>query len=245
MPVESPITTAIAPNVYRLSLGPDGAVNAVLIDVDGELTLFDAGFPDSYDAIVGAIESIGHGLDDLRLIVLSHAHLDHFGCTPALKEASGAQVLMSRSDAELVASGFLSRPMEIKPGLEEMVAQIMPGVDVSVPEGAEPFEVDGFLEPGEAVPGLAGSEIIATPGHCAGQVAVLLHRDGGILLAGDVAANFGAPATSMVNEDLALAERSLQAVAERDFEIAVFGHGPTLTSGASAAFADGGRQRAN
>lgn len=245
MSIDSPVAETIASNVYRLSLGPGGVVNAILIDVDGELTLFDAGFPDSYDAIVAAIESIGYRVGDLRRIVLSHAHLDHFGCTPALREISGAEVLMSRLDADLVASGFLSRSMVIKPGLEEVVAAIMHGADVSVPVPVAPFEVDGYLEPGEAVPGLPDSEIIATPGHCAGQVSVLLHRDGGILLAADVAGNHGELATSMLAEDLALADRSFSALAERDFEIAVFGHGLTLTSGASAAFRDAAGQLAS
>jgi len=45
----------------------------------------------------------------LRRIVVSHAHFDHFGCAPALPRAHRREVLMTRIDAELIASGFCSR----------------------------------------------------------------------------------------------------------------------------------------
>lgn len=236
MSVAAP-STEIAPGIHRLELGMEGFVNAVVIEGDDDLTLFDAGFADDRDAILGAIGALGYEHAALRRIVVSHAHFDHVGCAAALREATGAEILMTRADAELVASGFCSRGLTVKAGFEQMLARRTGGIDLSAPMSIEPFEVDAYLEPGEAVPGFADAEVVATPGHCAGQVVLLLHRHGGIAMTADAVANFdGVIGSPVMAEDLDVAERDFHRLAERDFEVAVFGHGAPMLEGASAAF---------
>jgi hypothetical protein len=55
-------------------------------------------------------------------------------------------------------------------------------------ERLEPVAIDQPLTAGETLPIAGGIEVIHTPGHCAGQVA-LLWRPGRMLFAGDVCAN--------------------------------------------------------
>jgi glyoxylase-like metal-dependent hydrolase (beta-lactamase superfamily II) len=228
--------TEVAPGLHQLELGPDGFVNAFLIVDEGELTLFDSGFPGDGATIVAVIESLGYDRSSLKRIVLSHAHFDHSGSAAEVRELTGAPVLLSQVDAELIRSGFCSRGVKIKPEWEEFVRELLQGADISSPQPTEPFEIDGYLEPGSGVPGLADSELIATPGHCLGQVSLLLRRHGGILVAGDAAENFDAVMSPRVGEDFDTLEESFTRLSERDFEIAVFGHGPPVTSGASEVF---------
>jgi glyoxylase-like metal-dependent hydrolase (beta-lactamase superfamily II) len=49
--------------------------------------------------------------------------------------------------------------------------------------------VDRNVGDGEVMDDLDGLQVIHTPGHCAGQVAFLWPREGGVLFVGDDAAN--------------------------------------------------------
>jgi glyoxylase-like metal-dependent hydrolase (beta-lactamase superfamily II) len=72
---------------------PIGPVNCYLIE-DEPLTLVDTG-PNSgtaLDALERALRKLGHGLEDLELIVLTHQHVDHIGLLEIIVERSGAQV---------------------------------------------------------------------------------------------------------------------------------------------------------
>ena len=57
-----------------------------------------------------------------------------------------------------------------------------------------------------------------------------------MLVVGDAAANFGQVVLPPVAEDFEVTEASVRRLAELDFEVAVFGHGEPIESGASAAF---------
>jgi glyoxylase-like metal-dependent hydrolase (beta-lactamase superfamily II) len=70
-----------------------GRVNCYLID-DEPLTLVDTG-PNSgksLDELQRQIEGEGHALEDLRLVVISHQHIDHLGLVEIVAERSGAEV---------------------------------------------------------------------------------------------------------------------------------------------------------
>jgi glyoxylase-like metal-dependent hydrolase (beta-lactamase superfamily II) len=79
--------------------------------------------------------------------------------------------------------------------------------------------------------------VIHTPGHCAGQVAFLWPREGGVLFVGDAAANTLGLRLSISYEDLALGKRMLAKLAALPFSVALFGHGRTIASGAAEKFA--------
>jgi glyoxylase-like metal-dependent hydrolase (beta-lactamase superfamily II) len=70
-----------------------GRVNAYLIE-DDPLTLVDTG-PNSADTLVDLAQELaicGHRIEDLKLIVITHQHMDHFGLVDILAKRSGADV---------------------------------------------------------------------------------------------------------------------------------------------------------
>lgn len=75
-------------------------------------------------------------------------------------------------------------------------------------------------------------EVIHSPGHCAGRIALLLRREG-ILMAGDICSNIMGLSYSVLNEDGAMARKSIVRVAAYPFERAVFGHGKPLDNRAN------------
>ena len=70
-------------------------------------------------------------------------------------------------------------------------------------------------------------EVVHSPGHCAGHIALLLRQEG-ILIAGDICSNIMGLSYSVLNEDRAIARSSLLRVVAFPFERAVFGHGNPL-----------------
>ena len=54
-------------------------VNWTLVTDGDGVMLIDAGFPGSRDDVLESMRRLGFGVDDLRAILLTHAHIDHFG----------------------------------------------------------------------------------------------------------------------------------------------------------------------
>lgn len=55
------------------------AVNWVLVTDDSGVMLIDAGYPGDRDEVLASLRTLGYDVDDLRAILLTHAHIDHLG----------------------------------------------------------------------------------------------------------------------------------------------------------------------
>jgi glyoxylase-like metal-dependent hydrolase (beta-lactamase superfamily II) len=93
---DDPFAPAAAAGIHRLAIPTPfavGRVNVYLIE-DEPLTLFDAG-PNSgtsFDELQRGIEGLGHALEDIELVVLTHQHIDHLGLVSLVAARSGAEV---------------------------------------------------------------------------------------------------------------------------------------------------------
>src|SRR5215207_8076487 len=70
-----------------------GRVNCYLLE-DEPLTLVDAG-PNSgkaLDELEHQLEALGHRIEDLELVIISHQHIDHLGLVDIVARRSGAEV---------------------------------------------------------------------------------------------------------------------------------------------------------
>jgi flavin reductase (DIM6/NTAB) family NADH-FMN oxidoreductase RutF/glyoxylase-like metal-dependent hydrolase (beta-lactamase superfamily II) len=82
--------------IRRLSLPTPfavGRLNAYLIE-DDPLTLIDVGpnSAETLDALEENLRSLGHRVEDLQLVVVTHQHMDHFGLVQIVARRSGADV---------------------------------------------------------------------------------------------------------------------------------------------------------
>ncbi len=64
--------------------------------MDGAV-LVDAGLPGYAGPILAKLEELGH--PDLRLIYITHAHVDHYGSAAAVQRATGAPIAVHADDA--------------------------------------------------------------------------------------------------------------------------------------------------
>ena len=114
--------------------------------------LIDTGFEESAPIVRANIQALGFNLQDIKIILSSHAHYDHVGGHADMKQATGARVYASAGDAVLLESGGTKSFHPLKP--------------------FKPVKVDKILKDGEVVR-LGGTELTAhlTPGHTEGNTA--------------------------------------------------------------------------
>jgi hypothetical protein len=143
-----------------------------------------------------------------------------------VKRRTGAKVYAHAADLELITKGEAEHPgTTVTPGIIPAILYL-----IFIKPGGTKYEslsVDQTIKDGETLSIANDIEIIHTPGHCAGHVALLMRQDGA-LIAGDTCSNVMGLGYSILNEDRALARQSILHVATYPFEQAVFGHGNPL-----------------
>jgi glyoxylase-like metal-dependent hydrolase (beta-lactamase superfamily II) len=217
--------------MYQLS---NDRINAFLIDAgDAGLTLIDAGYPKHADAIADGIRSIGREPADLTNIIITHAHPDHLG---SAKELAGGStpISMHPADADIARSGTYTLTMKPGPGMLNGI--LFKVVMSDKPSNFPAFEPDIALRDGDVIDIAGGIEVVHTPGHTAGHVALLWKRDRGLLFTGDAASNLMGLNYMIAYDDVAEGKVSLAKLSGYDFETAVFGHGKPILSSASGKF---------
>ncbi len=80
-------------------------LSSVLIVSDGGLILLDGDLPQSVPLIEGNIRTLGFRVEDIKVILNSHAHFDHAGGIAALQRDSGAVAVASPSGASALRQG--------------------------------------------------------------------------------------------------------------------------------------------
>lgn len=73
-------------------------VGCYLIDTGDGLILIDAAIPESSYLLVNSIYKLGYKPEDIKKILISHAHFDHCGGVAEMKALTGAEVYMSKED---------------------------------------------------------------------------------------------------------------------------------------------------
>jgi glyoxylase-like metal-dependent hydrolase (beta-lactamase superfamily II) len=220
----------VVPGVYTIPLG---VPNVFLLDSD-ELTLVDTGYMNSTDKILEAIQAIGRKSDDLRHILVTHCHPDHAGSLAELKKKTGASAYMHPIDAAITRTGKVASHLKPSPGLfNNILFRTLIGFNSAEYDAAE---VEHEVVDGDNLPIAGGIQAIHVPGHCAGHLAFLWGKSGGVLFAGDTASNMMGLAYSLGYADFGEGKRSLTKLAAFDFEVACFGHGKEIAQGASAKF---------
>lgn len=135
----------------------------------------DTGVPGSGPAILAALARLGARPEDLRQIVLTHAHGDHMGSAADLAAATGAPVLAGAADAPVIRG---DRPDTFRPLTDSeraLMATFPPA-----PAGVEPpalrhVPVDTELHDGDILDGWSEpTHVLHVPGHTPGSIALHL-----------------------------------------------------------------------
>lgn len=188
----------VVPGVHRLPLPVPAAglhaVNAYVIEDPDGLVVVDPGWarPESERVLAGGLARLGHGLADIRHILVTHAHWDHYSQALALRESFGPRVRIGRGEKASIeafdlADGLHPRQAELlrRAGAPEVAARIET-LMIDAGERDIPWRLpDAWLDDGERVPLVSRTlDVLATPGHTSGHI-VLRDAEAGLLFAGD------------------------------------------------------------
>jgi glyoxylase-like metal-dependent hydrolase (beta-lactamase superfamily II) len=230
----------VADGVYRL--GSDW-VGWYLCEVDGNVTVVDCGFPGYFDQLPAALSELGHSLEAVAAVVLTHYHGDHVGCAERIRTETGAPVLAPAGDVEGVESGKVPAPGGLiaslwRPRMMRFIAHAVGnGGARLIPVG----EVRGY-EDGDVLDVPGGLRAVHTPGHTGGHCS-LLADDKGVLFAGDALTTAPfltggtEPRVHPFNEDAERARESISKLEPLPAEVVVFGHGAPFRGSAAEAVA--------
>jgi metallo-beta-lactamase class B len=90
-------------NIYYV--GTDG-IAAYIIKTSQGLILMDTALPESTGMIKSNIAKLGFKLQDIKIILNSHAHFDHTGGLAEIKQDTGAQLIAGERDKPLLEGGY-------------------------------------------------------------------------------------------------------------------------------------------
>ncbi len=88
----------IAPGIRRLGTG---VANVYLIEDAGAITVIDAGMAGYWGDLQAELAAMGRSIEDVRSVVLTHAHSDHIGFAERIRRERSVPVRIHADDAAL------------------------------------------------------------------------------------------------------------------------------------------------
>jgi glyoxylase-like metal-dependent hydrolase (beta-lactamase superfamily II) len=172
----------VFPNFWAYAYVLQNTDYCVLIDTG-------SGTDDSHQNLLDGLKKAGFSPNDLTHIILTHAHIDHYGGLSRLRPITGAKIGVHELDLQTVAhhearlaligrrlASFLAETGLVEDRREQLLGiyRITKAIYQSVPVDFT-YEEDGMQ--------LGPLEFIHLPGHCPGHVAIRLDE---VVFCGDM-----------------------------------------------------------
>lgn len=164
---------------------------AIYVILEDPITMVDAGVysEENFRRLRDALSDIGLTLRDIKRIVLTHGHCDHFGMAKKIAEESGAKIYIHRLDYEKAKNRkeyymglipiieMLGTPPDFYPLFLKFL-EWESSFCLNLPEDSVEFIEEGKLEFDKF-----SLDVIHTPGHSMGHIVL---SDGKRIISGDL-----------------------------------------------------------
>ncbi len=223
-------------------VGAELAVHPVLIVEEGGLTLIDAGPVGSLGPIREYVEHLGHTVEEIERIIVTHHHSDHTGGLAALARATDAAISAHVAEVEFLDGRVPEpeRPLSLE-GLHALGIAIDErhyALERRRQAGYDPLAVTVAeeLQGGDVLPILGGLTVLHDQGHSPGHIALFAPAHS-VLFAADLFYYDGREIQvplPIFTEDRARAVETVRAIVEAfTFDVAIPYHGVPLRERAS------------
>lgn len=179
LPLDDPALRAV--NVYTLT-----APSGVLL-IDGGMNICSA-----QNALAQGLAEIGHEFGDVRRILVTHVHADHYTLAVALRQQWNIPIALGAGEQDAIAHYATPGLQAMQFLVESMLAAGAPELarlldEMPIPDGvaAQYAAPDEWLRDGQLIEhGRHRLRVLATPGHTRGHV-VIREESAGLLFSGD------------------------------------------------------------
>lgn len=217
----------------RVHMAQTPLVNWTLVTDDDGVMLIDAGYPGDRDDVVRSLRELGFGPADVRAILLTHAHVDHFGTAIWFAKAHHTPVYCHAEEVGHAKREYLQQAAPADLLLHAWQPRWLKWSLDIVRKGAlshEGIPTAGVLteDVAETLPGRPMA--VPTPGHTGGHCSYIVD---GVLVSGDALVTGHPLATHagpqllhrVFNHDEQACVRSLAALAMLETDVLIPGHG--------------------
>jgi glyoxylase-like metal-dependent hydrolase (beta-lactamase superfamily II) len=238
-----PERAELLPGVWRLPLplrdSPLGHVNTYLVRADNGYLLVDCGWDtaDTLRALEGHLRALDIRMPDVRHLVITHIHPDHYGLAGRLREISSADLSFHRLERLYIESRYVDanellgemREWLRLNGTPPAELDLLNRGSMSMMERVQIAFPDRTLDGGEEITcGRFAFRVIWTPGHSAGHICLHDERNQ-VLLSGDHVLPHITPAVGLhvraMGNPLADYLDSLRLIRKLQVELVLPGHG--------------------
>ena len=195
--------------------------NCYLLRGDGGTVLLDPGPPGGAPAVIAGAAEAGIGPEDVRLILVTHGHLDHYGAATKVKAWCGAPVAANHGEP-----AFSRDRRNALPPAQTTRGSVVRWFYLLLSPLArfEPLEADLLLDDGADLSAYGvGAHVLLVPGHSPGSLALLTTQ--GDAFVGDLFVNYTVPSQPMYLWDREAWQRSCERIRILRPRMVYVGHG--------------------
>jgi len=238
-----PERAELLPGVWRLPLplrdSPLGHVNTYLVRADDGYLLVDCGWDtaDTLEALEGHLRALDIPIEDVRHLVITHIHPDHYGLAGRLRELTRADLTFHRLERLYIEERYGTADELLSEMHEWLRLNGTPAAELDrlnrgsmgMLERVKVAFPDRTLDGGEEITcGRFAFRVLWTPGHSAGHIC-LYDAQHKVLLSGDHVLPHITPSVGLhvrtTSNPLADYLDSLRLIGRLEAELVLPGHG--------------------
>ncbi|GII58931.1 MBL fold metallo-hydrolase [Planotetraspora thailandica] len=182
-----PAVERVRPGLWSIPvpipINPLRYVLVYALEIPGGVAIIDAGWntDEAFDALASGLGIAGYEITDVKAVLVTHIHPDHYGLAGRIRDVSGAWIGLHPADARLVRDRYddsaiealisRERTLLVRCGVPDMTAQELAGASMMVRNFVTMAVPDRLIEDGERLD-LPGWDLKAiwTPGHSPGHL---------------------------------------------------------------------------
>ena len=195
--------------------------NCYVLREDEGTILIDPGPPGGGERVIAKLTGSGIRPETIRLIFITHGHLDHYGAAEEVNAWCGAPVAAFRAEPDFSRDRRNALPPaqtvrgSLIRGLYLLMAPLMP---------FKPLQADVLLDDHASLaPYGVNARVVPVPGHSPGSLAVVGPQ--GELFAGDLFVNYTVPSQPIYVSDRKAWQRSYESIRALNPRMVYVGHG--------------------